>query len=314
MGAAAAYAQRVDVVTEPEGEAMSTSGPAGPAGRMLIARGLVALRERSGLTQTQAAQSAGCGKATVGRYETWQDRAKVKWATVKALAEACDASEEERDALVELARSQGEGWWVGNKAVPEWMDPLVSFEEAGEYEHVFANCLVPGLLQTRAYALALYQAQLTEADPEIIGQEVDARMKRQDILKRQSPAFRLWAVLDEAVLRRVVGTHAVMAEQIDHLLTVAKQPGIEVQVLPFRSGAHAAGAGQPFVTIGRDDEHRPLNSMAVVYLEMHNRGIYLDDPDDVASYKRIFDYLRSQAADTTTSASLMTAARQEYFQ
>jgi hypothetical protein len=83
-----------------------------------------------------------------------------------------------------------------------------------------------------------------------------------------------------------------------------------VQVLPFTAGAHAAGAGH-FVVLGRDDEREPLNSMAVVYIEMRRRGLYLDDPEDVGAYKLTFDYLRSQAADATASLRLITEARQE---
>lgn len=289
---------------------MVTSGPAGPAGRMLIARGLISLRKRAEMTQPQLAAAAGCGKATVGRYETWQDRARVKWATVRAMAEAAGASAEERDTLVALARSQGEGWWVGNRSVPELLDPLVSFEAAGEYEHVYASSLVPGLFQTRQYALALHTAEFMRASQEEIEHGVEGRMMRQKALERDD--FHLWAVLDEAVFRRVIGSDEIMAEQLAHLTAMAQRPNIDIQVLPFASGAHAAGAGQPFVTIGREDVAQPLNSMAVVYLEMHNRGIYLDDADDVTSYQRIFDYLRSQAVDPNRSIDLLNEARQDY--
>ncbi|GAA3372359.1 helix-turn-helix transcriptional regulator [Streptomyces sannanensis] len=281
----------------------------GPAGRMQIARGLVALRERCGLTQVQVAQRAGVSKATVSRYEMWQDRARIRWATVKAIADACDASAEERDALVQVARSQADGWWVGNSAVPEWMDPLVSFEQEAEYEHVYANTVIPGLLQTREYALAIHQAREVRSPGDVIERMVDARMQRQGIFKREPP-LHLWAVLDEAVLRRTVGSPAVMEEQLRHLHDVTQSPTVDIQILPFSAGAHAAGAGH-FVILGRDDERNPLNSMAVVYIEMRRRGLYLDDGDDVGAYKLTFDYLRSQAADTSASLRLLAKARQE---
>ncbi|GHJ24431.1 transcriptional regulator [Streptomyces albus] len=307
----ATYAQARETDTETETD-MPASAPAGPAARMLIARGLVRLRERAGLTQGQLADAAGCGKATVGRYEEWQDRARVKWATVRALADACGATPDERDALVQLARSQGAGWWVGNQAVPEWMDPILSFEEAGEYEHVYASSLVPGLLQTRTYALAIHRAQLVRAPAAEIEQQVELRMQRQRVLEREAPPLHLWAILDEAVLRREVGGASVMAEQIDHLLAASERPNVTIQVLPFASGAHAVGAGQPFMIIGRDDERRPLSAMSVTYLEMHNRGLYLDDASDVAQYKTIFDYLRAQAADPARTAELLRTTRREY--
>lgn len=286
-----------------------TATQTGPAGRMQIARGLVSLRERCGLTQTQVAERAGVSTTTVSRYETWQDRARIRWATVKALADACDATAQERDVLVGIAKSQTDGWWVGNSAVPEWLDPLVSFEHEAAYEHVYANSVVPGLLQTRAYALAIHQAREVRSSNEEIGRMVEARIQRQGILRRD-PGLHLWVILDEAVLSRTVGDSTVMAQQLEHLYEAAQSPNIDVQILPFRAGAHAAGAGH-FVILGRDDEREPLNSMAVVYIEMRRRGLYLDDAEDVGAYKLTFDYLRSQAADPTASSRLITRARQE---
>ncbi|MGV2920094.1 helix-turn-helix domain-containing protein [Streptomyces alfalfae] len=286
-----------------------TATQTGPAGRMQIARGLAALRERCGATQTQIAERAGVSTTTVSRYEMWQDRARIRWATVRALTDACEATAQEREALVRIAKSQADGWWVGNSAVPEWMDPLVSFEHETAYEHVYANTVVPGLLQTREYALAIHQAREVRSGNDVIERMVDARVARQEILRRD-PALHLWAILDEAVLHRTVGDADVMARQFRHLQDAAESPNIDIQILPFSAGAHAAGAGH-FVILGRDDDKDPLNSMAVVYIEMRRRGLYLDDAEDVAAYKLTFDYLRSQAADTKVSSRLIARARQE---
>ncbi|MBB6437557.1 hypothetical protein HNQ79_004058 [Streptomyces candidus] len=255
------------------------------------------------------AERAGVSKATVSRYEMWQDRARIRWATVKALADACGATRAEQDALVAVAKSQADGWWVGNSAVPQWMDPLVSFEAEAQYEHLYANTVIPGLLQTRDYALAIHQAREVRSPNDVIEQMVEARMQRQTILMR-TPPLHLWAVLDEAVLRRTIGDSAIMAAQLKHLHEVSESPTVDLQILPFSAGAHAAGAGH-FIILGRDDERNPLNSMAVVYIEMRRQGIYLDDADDVGGYKLTFDYLRSQAADTSTSQRLLATALKE---
>lgn len=290
---------------------MTVRGSAGPAGRMQIARGLKALRTRANLTQSEVAKRAGVSVGTVNRYETWQDRAKLRIPTVRAIADTCGATSTELDALIQLVRNQENGWWMDHPAVPEVMDPLMSFEDVAEYEHVFANALVPGLLQTPRYALALHEAQDVRTEADVITNKVDARIKRQSILER-SPALHLWAVLDDAVLRRHVGGADVMAEQIDHLHTMAQRPNVDIQILQFTAGAHAAGSGGHFLILGRDDEGDPLSSMNVVYLELHKRGLYLDAPGDVQSYKLMFDYLRSQAADTSVSLELLAAARQEF--
>ncbi|WP_394433964.1 helix-turn-helix domain-containing protein [Streptomyces sp. SGAir0957] len=278
---------------------------------MQIARGLRVLRSRAELTQSEVARRAGVSVGTVNRYETWQDRAKLRVPTVRALADTCGATPEEQDTLVQLVRNQENGWWMDHPAVPEVMDPLMSFEDVATYEHVFANALVPGLLQTPGYALALHEAQDSRTGPDVIADKVDARIRRQAILER-TPALHLWVVLDEAVLRRPVGGAAVMVEQIDHLRTVAQRPNVDVQVLRFDAGAHAAGSGGHFLLLGREDEGDPLSSMNVVYLELHKRGLYLDAPAEVQSYKLMFDYLRSQAADTSASLDLLAAARREF--
>ncbi|MEU9637321.1 helix-turn-helix transcriptional regulator [Streptomyces tendae] len=286
-------------------------GSAGPAGRMQIARGLKALRTGAELTQSEVAKRAGVSVGTVNRYETWQDRAKLRIPTVKAIADSCGATAEELTTLIDLVRNQENGWWMEHPAVPEVMDPLMSFEDVAEYEHVFANALVPGLLQTPRYALALHEAQGVRTEAQVIASRVDARIRRQAILER-SPALHLWVVLDDAVLRRHVGGANVMSEQIDHLIAMADRPNVDIQILRFSAGAHAAGSGGHFLLLGRDDERDPLSSMNVVYLELHRRGLYLDEPTDVHNYKIMFDYLRSQAADTSTSLDLLAAARREF--
>ncbi|MFD5315974.1 helix-turn-helix transcriptional regulator [Streptomyces sp. NPDC127098] len=274
--------------------------------RLQISRGLERLRERAGLTQIELAERTGFSRATVSRYEDWSDRRKVKWGTVRTLAEACGATAEERDALIEMAKSQDAGWWVRNPAVPEILNPLVSFEAAAEYERVTSTTLVPGLLQTREYARALLRAQGVH-DDDRLEQEAEARMKRQEILDR---GLRYWAVLDEVVLRRVVGNDRIMADQLGHLCEMAQRPTVDIQVLPFRAGPPSA-PGQ-FLILGRDDERDPRNSMAVVYLELPRRGVYLDDPDDVTAYKNMFDRLRAQAAGPDETAQLLNTVRQEY--
>ncbi|MFC9230584.1 DUF5753 domain-containing protein [Streptomyces decoyicus] len=128
----------------------------------------------------------------------------------------------------------------------------MSFEHEAEHEHLYANTVIPGLLQTREYALAIHQAREVRSPNDVIEQMVDARIQRQGILRREPP-LHLWAVLDEAVIRRTVGNSAVMAQQLEHLYQMTQSPTVEIQILPFSAGAHAAGAGQ-FVILGRYDE------------------------------------------------------------
>ncbi|MFD6532122.1 Scr1 family TA system antitoxin-like transcriptional regulator [Streptomyces sp. NPDC060184] len=274
---------------------------------MQIGRVLSVLRERAGLTQAQAAAKASVSVGTVNRYEGWQDRAALRIPTLRAIADACGATTEERDGLVRLAGTHEEGWWLEDPALPEILSPLVSFESYATYEHVWASLLVPGLLQTPAYALALHQSALPRADAATIQASVDARIKRQSVLG--ADGLHLWVVLKESVLRDKIGGPAVMAEQLGHLIDVSRQPHITLQVLPSEVG-HVAGGGH-FLQLGRDDAD-PMASMAVVYLELHKRGLYLDAAADVQEYKIAFDCLRSEAVGAERSRSLLDTARQEH--
>jgi transcriptional regulator with XRE-family HTH domain len=283
---------------------IAMAAKAGPARRLQLARALIKLRERANLSQPELAKKAGVSKGTVARYERWRDRSGVNWRTVRDLAEACDASARERDAIVRLAKLPGdEGWWSGHSAVPQWMDPLVSMEDWADREDIYANSLVPGLLQTEQYNLAIHQAQEFRRTPEEIEGLVDARKRRQEVLARRD--FHLWAVLDEAVLHRIVGDREIMAGQMAHLLEMAEKPNVDVQIMPFDAGATAAGGGH-FLILSRED------GPGVVFVEMRRQGLYLDEPDELASYRLSFDYIRSQAASWKASKALIESARQEF--
>lgn len=279
----------------------------GPARRLELARTLGKLREQAQLTQRELAERAGVSKQTVSRYETWRDRAGVNTRTVKALAEAAGAPTDVIAALVGLTRNSGEdGWWTTHKGLSAGLGQLIEFERWAQYEHIYANNLVPGLLQTHAYNVATHQAQEVRRTPKEIEDQVEARARRQEILTEPA-GIDLWAVLDEAVLRRVVGNRGLMAEQMAHLLTLSELPNVEIQVMPFSSGATAAGVGH-FLLLGRPHD------VGVVYIELRQAGLYLDEVEEVATYMRSWDYVRSQAASLSESRDLVYLTRQEYQQ
>ncbi|MFE3557317.1 helix-turn-helix transcriptional regulator [Streptomyces sp. NPDC059193] len=283
-----------------EGRQMtSTAGPR----RLQIAKGLAQLRLRSGLTLEEVAKRSGYGKTTVGRYEDWRSQTRPKARTVRLIAEAAGGTAAEIAALVRLAEDMPEGWWVGG-AVPEWLHPLVMLEHEGDEEGAFAPSVVPGLLQTPAYGMAIHLAEQVRQPLDVVERLVAARIKRQDVLTRENP-LHLWVVLDQAVLRREVGDRQVMAEQINHLIAQARKPNIDIQILPWKAGAHAAGLGH-FVTIRSED------GLGSVYVEMLGGGLYMDTTEDVKRYTVALDYLRSQAVDTAASLKIMAAELKEY--
>lgn len=262
------------------------------------------LRSRKGLTLEEAGSLVGVSKATVSRYET--TAGPVKWLVIDALCREYDATDAERRAVVNLAKNAKEqGWWNSfADSIPESMNLLLTLEDEAVRENHFCCVYVPGLLQTRAYSMALQQANEVPLEPAEIERLVDIRMKRQDLLSRPKP-LHLWAILDESVVRRVVGSPAVMKEQLDRLLEANESPHVTLQVLPFSKGAHAAALGS-FVIIGG-----PEPALDVVYVDFHTGSLFLEKEAELERYRLAFEYLRAQALDMEASSALIHRARKE---
>ncbi|MEU0073905.1 helix-turn-helix transcriptional regulator [Streptomyces sp. NPDC006332] len=256
------------------------------------------LRDSKGLTLEMAGEAAGVSRATVNRYES--NHGPVKWLVVDSLCRAYDVTDEERAALVALAKSaKVQGWWKSyNDAIPGWITPLLTLEDEAVEECHWANTYVPGLLQTRAYATAVIQAAEVRAEPELIERMVDVRMKRQEVLKRETPPH-MWAILDEAVVRRRVGSVQVMAEQLEHLRAAASTPHVTVQILPFDVGAHAAESTSFIIIRGAE------TSLDVVHLSNLSGALYLEKSAELERHKVVFEYLRSQALSPSDTSGLL---------
>ncbi|MFC8987466.1 helix-turn-helix domain-containing protein [Streptomyces sp. NPDC057115] len=262
------------------------------------------LRTRQGMTLEEAGRLVGVSKATVSRYET--QAGPVKWIVVDALCREYGAAEAEREAIVRLAKdAKQQGWWNSfADTIPESMNLLLTLEDDAVREDHFSCVYVPGLLQTRAYSTALQKANEVPLEASEIERLVDIRMKRQDILTRPKPP-RLWAILDESVIRRVVGSPATMKEQLGRLLDANESQHIRLQVLPFSKGAHAAALGS-FVIIGGTEA-----ALDVVYVDFHTGSLFLEKEDELERYRLAFEYLRAQALDMEASSELIHRARKE---
>ncbi|MGW5613803.1 helix-turn-helix domain-containing protein [Streptomyces sp. NPDC003877] len=262
------------------------------------------LRSRTGMTLEEAGRLVGVSKATVSRYET--TAGPVKWLVIDALCREYGATDAERRAVVNLAKSAKEqGWWSSfADSLPESMNLLLTLEDEAVRENHFCCVYVPGLLQTRAYSTALQKANEVPLEAVEIERLVDIRMKRQEILARPKP-LHLWAILDESVIRRVVGSPTVMREQLDRLLEANESPHITLQVLPFAKGAHAAALGS-FVIIGG-----PEPALDVVYVDFHTGSLFLEKEEELERYRLAFEYLRAQALDMEASSVLIHRARKE---
>ncbi|MCX4797288.1 helix-turn-helix domain-containing protein [Streptomyces sp. NBC_01242] len=262
------------------------------------------LRARKGMTLEEAGKLVGVSKATVSRYETQEG--PVKWPIADALCREYDATDAERNAVVALAKdAKQKGWWGPyTDSIPADMSLLLTLEDEAVREDHFSCTYVPGLLQTRNYSTAIQGANEMRLAAEEIQRLVDIRMKRQEILSRPEPPH-LWAILDESVIRRVVGSPEIMRDQLGHLLDANSSQHVTLQVLPFSKGAHGAALGS-FVILGGAEA-----SLDVVYVDLHVGALFMEMDEELDRYRLAFDYLRAQALDMATSSALIERVRKE---
>ncbi len=274
--------------------------------RMILGRQLQALREKAGLSYEQAADAIFASSFTIRRMEKAEGGLRPN--KVKGLLMAYGITDvREIDAFLALAREASTpGWWHNfSDILPSWFRTFPGLEEAAERIRCYEPQFVPGLLQTEDYARALTAVGFPDAPADENERRVALRMARQQLLTRPSPP-RLWAVIDETVLRRQVAGPEVMRGQIDHLIEAAELPNVTLQVLPFAAGPHKAMYGMfhlfRFPTPELPD---------VVYGENMTSGFYLDKPEDVASYQEAMDRISAQAAPAGQTRKILRDARKD---
>ncbi|WP_030606655.1 helix-turn-helix domain-containing protein [Streptomyces fulvoviolaceus] len=184
-------------------------------------------------------------------------------------------------------------------AYPSWFRPYVELEAQAAIIRAFDTMIIPGLLQTRAYAHAV----LASGRSNDVDGLLDARMERQAILERETPP-ELWVVMEEYALRRKVADSQVMREQLQQLIDVSERPSTVIQVVPFSAGAHAGIAG-PFHSL-TFAEGNP-----VVYVDGFLKGQLLADPTEVKAAQRAYDLLMGTALDVQKSVDLIAEVMKE---
>lgn len=210
----------------------------------------------------------------------------------------------ERDGLIQLAREARQpGWWHSFRDIlPDPLEVFIGLEAGAASIREFEPTVVPGLLQTPEYAHETIRNGPREVDPDEVGRLVQVRVERQRVLARDDRP-RLWAVIDEAVIRRVVGGPVVMREQLLHLIGAAKQAKTTLQVVPFSAGSHSGTIG-PFMVLDFPD---PADQ-AVAYIETLPGDIYIEGHVDVTRYSIAFERLLAVALSPDESVRLIGQA------
>jgi transcriptional regulator with XRE-family HTH domain len=251
-------------------------------------------RTDAGLSQPQLAESLGCTATWIGKIET---------------GESCPSEATALD-LDTYFTTNGTFWRLWrlikqagkNLALPPWLPQFIELEAEANSHQSFEAQVIPGLLQTEAYARAVMSAGQT---PKALDERVAARMERQAIHNRDNPP-RMWFVLDEAVIRRPIGGHEVMRQQLEHLLKLMDEAlHLQIRVLPFSSATYA-GLDGSFRILGFE------NKPDIAYHEGPEISQLIEDPAIVAEYAVRFDLVMGEALPRVESLKMITSALEDY--
>ncbi|GAB3833180.1 helix-turn-helix domain-containing protein [Kribbella italica] len=286
------------LVTEEQG------APGGPTAlRIMLGAHLRRMREEAGISRGDAGWAIRGSESKISRLELGKVGFKPRDVDdLLTLYRMDDAGERER--LLDLAQqANNPGWWQRyDDLTPNWFHAYLGLEVAADMIRTFESQFVPGLLQTAGYARAVMQlghseAPLPQAEVERL---VTLRVERQAVLTSKLRPLRLWAVLDESVLRRGVGVPGVLREQLEHLLEVSRRPNVTLQVIPFDKGLYAATGGA-FSILRFAETDLP----DVVYIEHLTSAVYLDKREDLDKYVITMDALSIAAGTPRETEELL---------
>ena len=295
----------------PGGDEVGTAGKTRAANPTVRRRSLGArlreLREAAGVTADEAAKDLDVHSSTIYRIE--RGKVGIKPRDVKSLLDLYQVSGDEVEQLEALAREgRVRGWWAkySDRITPPY-STYVGLESDATYLYIYDAIIINGLLQTREYAESSFKFA-PASDPSLIEARIQLRMDRQARLRLISQGrpvqelpddaqlppsgerpLQLWAVIDEAALRRMIGGKEVMVGQLEKLVEIAQLPGITLQLLPFDGGAYPGMLGT--FTILRFSSTDP----DIVYVEGKTGDVYEETEEQVRPYWQIFDSLRAAA-------------------
>jgi transcriptional regulator with XRE-family HTH domain len=263
-------------------------------------------REQAGFTIEQVAEHMGCSTSKISRMETGQTGSNPN--DIREILTLFQVGETTIYELVEVAKeTRQRGWWQRHGTV--LTSDFVAFEQAASQIRSYEAQCVPGLLQTEDYARYLLAGvrdvfdNSSEADH--LENRVFVRMRRRSLLTQDDP-LQLWCIIDETALIRPVGGPAVMRGQVKHLVAMAEADNVTIQVLPLRVGAHPAMDGS-FAILRFPHESDP----DAVYVTTATGGAFVEKPEHLARYVRVFEKLTKVALNQQDSLRFMLSLWRE---
>jgi len=273
--------------------------------RRRLGQELRRLRELKGMTAEEVAERLLVSQSKISRLEN--GRRSISQRDVRDLCGVYEVEDHRIvDSLMQMAKdSRQQGWWHSFGDIP--YSVYIGLETDAASLRVYDPQVVPGLLQTRQYAESLISGALPEATPPDIERRVQVRLRRQERVSTTENPLRLWAVLDEAALRREVGNRQVMIEQLEHLIEMSQLPHVTVQLIPFEMGAHPGVSGQYAIL-----EFPDAADSSVVYIEGVTSDLYLEKAQDVQKYSVMYEHLRAQALNADQTREFISGVAKDY--
>jgi hypothetical protein len=267
------------------------------------------IRESLGINGEEAGQRLGWYKAKVSKIET--ARVSVPWSDIIELLDLYEVTDPAtRDSLVTLCReARQQGWYqpYTDSLSTKSHTTYIGLEDAASALRVYQPLVVPGPFQTEAYARAIIELSgPLILDQDAVDRRVRLRMERRDLIAADG-TLSIWAILDEASLHREIGGPTVMREQLSHLARIARNPKINVQVIPFKAGPHASMAG----SMGIFEFPEP-GSPEVAYVGTFAGVLYLERKSDIEAANLTFNHLRATALSAPASVALIKSVAQQY--
>lgn len=262
----------------------------------LIGVELARYRNEAGLSLSELSTACGIGKPKLGHMET--GRSTQYPGDIRKILRACNVERENIDRLVLLSSRADDASWVGpwTDVVSDWLRTMVGLESLARREFVFEPIVLPGLLQTEDYAMAMTTGA-SRVRPDLADRLVELRMQRTRLLGKEEP-LELHAVINEQALRLRVGDQKILNDQYRHLARLSELPNVTIQVVRAEGGLHSAVNGQ-FMLLDFTDA-RPI-----VYIEIQDAAVFVGEPERVRTYTLSTQSLERVALSPSESVALI---------
>ncbi|MFC8530292.1 helix-turn-helix domain-containing protein [Nocardia sp. NPDC057227] len=280
--------------------------------RRQLGRHLRELRQESGLTIAEVARLIERGAGTVQRLETGTPH-RIRLLDIEALCRVLHADQTMTDALMGLARQGNDrSWWHEyGDLIPEAFSVYIGLEAAAATSTSFSN-IVPGLFQTPSYAEVMIRTAYPDNAASDISRRVQIRLHRQRLVTRNWQPLRVIELLDEQALHRVVGSPAIMSQQLRHLADLSTRDNIEIRIVPFTAALPLGEVAGPFGILDFAQGTTGTREPSTVHLEGFTGALYLEQAETVERYRKAHQALSRVALNPQQSRDLLRQAARRF--